>query len=134
MLFYIGTGWDNRAMAREVAARLQAAGWKWVYDWTQHQEGEERHAAIKEIEAIKRADLVIILLPGGRGTHVELGAALAAGKPVVLWAEDIDVLYQDGRYCGFYDHPHVLNYVGWPLDLMIAHWTRRAADDAQTAG
>lgn len=51
--FYLASAWENKKQVREVAAKLEAAGWKWVYDWTQHREGEERLAAIKEIEAIK---------------------------------------------------------------------------------
>lgn len=127
--FYIGTGWENRELAREVAAKLQSAGWKQTYDWTHHTEDDDRKKiAIVELGAIQRADIVIILLPGGRGTHIELGAALAIGKPVVIWAEDTDALWKNERYCPYYDHPNIFLFAGWPLDLMIDHWTRRAAD------
>jgi len=49
---------------------------------------------------------VIALLPGGRGTHVEIGAALALDKPVILYAPDRKTL--DTPYpCPFHYHPAV---------------------------
>lgn len=125
--FYIGTGWENRGLAREVAAKLQEAGWKLVYDWTRHTEADDLNKiAIAEVGAIKRADIVFILLPGDRGTHFELGAAVAIGKPVVLWAESADELWKDGRYCPYYDHPNIMHFAGWPLDLLVKHWVTKA--------
>ncbi len=50
---------------------------------------------------------MIVLLPGGRGTHTELGIALGSGKRVILVAyfgEDLD---EKGRTCAFYLHSHV---------------------------
>ena len=42
--------------------------------------------ALAEIAAVREADVLVVLLPGGYGTHVEIGAALALGKPVILHA------------------------------------------------
>lgn len=123
--FYLGSAWGNREQVRLVAAMFQAAGWKWIYDWTQHTEADDpKKIAIAEVGAIKRADIVFILLPGDRGTHFELGAAVAAGKPVVLWAENVEQLWKDGRYCPYYDHPNIMLFAGWPLEVMVDHWTK----------
>ena len=34
------------------------------------------------------ADVVLILLPGGKGTHVELGIAIAQGRRTILHSQD----------------------------------------------
>ena len=62
--------------------------------------------ADQELEAVKNADVLIVLLPGGFGTHVEIGAALALGKPVILHAPDYETLNKPYR-CVFHYHPRV---------------------------
>ena len=48
------------------------------------------------------------MLPGGRGTHAELGMAIAFRKPVILIATDDQLLAgADERTCAFYSHLHV---------------------------
>jgi nucleoside 2-deoxyribosyltransferase len=42
--------------------------------------------ALAELAGVREADVLIVLLPGGYGTHVEIGAALGLGKPVILHA------------------------------------------------
>ena len=34
------------------------------------------------------ADIVVVLLPGGKGTHIELGIALGQGKRIFLYSTD----------------------------------------------
>ena len=48
--------------------------------------------AVAEITGIRHADVMIVILPGGRGTHVEIGAALAMGKPVIIHAPNRKIL------------------------------------------
>ena len=65
-----------------------------------------RTPALAEIAAVEEADVLIVLLPGGYGTHVEIGVALALGKPVILHAPDQETL--DTPYpCIFHYHPLV---------------------------
>jgi nucleoside 2-deoxyribosyltransferase len=126
MKYYIASRLENAATVRKLATRLNAEGWVQTYDWTQHGsvEGEsvERisEVAQAEIQGVKDAELVIVLLPGGRGTHVELGAAIALGKPVFLYAERERHFYQDGRICAFYKHPGVFKVDDFIKDIMIA--------------
>lgn len=108
---YIATTLDNWAAHNRVADRFRQRGWEVTYDWTTHGSvaGDEvlaRQVAINEIQGVLDADVVVVLLPGGKGTHTELGAALAQGIPVILCAPE--GLPADGRYPSFYRHPLVV--------------------------
>jgi hypothetical protein len=107
--YYLSTRKDRSAEASLLLEALKAEGWERTLDWTvQGNVGVEQYAttAAAEIEAVRDADVLIALLPGGYGTHVEIGAALALGKPVILHAPDQEVL--DTRYpCIFHHHPLV---------------------------
>ena len=68
------------------------------------------------MEGIKRADAVIVLMPGGYGTHVEIGAAIALGKPILIHATDKLIL--DTPYpCIFHYHPLVKLVISPTLDV-----------------
>jgi hypothetical protein len=122
---------------RAVKGMLDAAGWTHTYDWTVHGSvqkcGTERIAEVAKAETlgVMKADVVIVLLPGGRGTHVEIGLALAN-----LWAcgsrpEDQDILIclyspnpdedfgTTGKTCAFYHYPNVQKFTD--LDEMIGY-------------
>ena len=111
---YVATGLEYAHRARLVGCALRAAGHKITYDWTTHGsvqgEGFDRLAEVAQAErdGVAVADLVIAILPGGRGTHVEIGMALGYGIPVAL-------LIQDGCYdaeCAFYSLPEI-DRRGW---------------------
>lgn len=53
------------------------------------------------------ADIVFVLLPGGFGTHVELGMALGFGKKVIVHSVDPDIFTKTQGTCAFYHHPIV---------------------------
>lgn len=126
MKFYLATKLENRALAKKVIAELRSWGWEPSYDWTVHGsvsgEGAQRliEVSSSELCAIASADLVIVLLPGGRGTHVELGAALALDKMVVIWAPETTLLKDDANTCVFYWHPRVRRAWG-PLEHLYKH-------------
>lgn len=111
---YVATGLEHAHRARLVGYALRAAGHKITYDWTTHGsvqgEGFQRLAEVAQAErdGVAVADLVIAILPGGRGTHVEIGMALGYGIPVAL-------LIEDGCYdaeCAFYSLPEI-DRRGW---------------------
>ncbi len=110
MKYYIGTTLDNAEAHNQFRDLLAAEGHEITFDWTDEGYIEElpklREYIRGEIEGIFCADFVLILMPGGRGTHAELGAALALGKPVILFAPGESHM-QNGRRCGFYYHPLV---------------------------
>lgn len=113
MKFYIATKLENHAAHNELMNTLVNHGCTCTYDWTTHgpvfKEGLERirHVAEKEYQGVMDADVVIVLWPGGRGTHVELGMAIAAGKQCHI-VTDVDGHHEaSAESCAFYHHPAV---------------------------
>jgi nucleoside 2-deoxyribosyltransferase len=110
--FYIATGLERAADADRVAAALTARGWKQTYRWAAHGSVQaEGPARIAEVAAAERAgvlaaDVVIVLLPGGNGTHWEAGLADGAGIPIVLCGTT-EQRMRNGRECAFYYGPNV---------------------------
>ena len=63
-----------------------------------------------ELRGVHECEVFIALLPGGRGTHVELGYALAQphlNGNILLHHETGDIFKSDEDACAFYHHPHV---------------------------
>lgn len=117
MRYYIATKLENHEQHNEVRDLLNAAGHSITYDWTHHgpvySHGLERVAevALLETQGVLDADFVVVLWPGGRGTHVELGMALAAKKPVIFISPFTGHHEASPDTCAFYHHPFV--YRGW---------------------
>ena len=89
MKFYIGSNLKNYENVNYMANELRKNGWIHTFNWTEKideikSEKDLIELAKIEKKAIKDSDIVIILLPAGRGTHIELGLALAYGKKVYL--------------------------------------------------
>lgn len=111
MKVYLASGLENAPRVRQLRDALAHAGISLSYDWTTHGSVQDQGPArIAEVAALEMrgvfdADLVCALLPGGRGTHTELGMAIGAGKPVLIFGERRGV---DGNECCFYYAPNVL--------------------------
>lgn len=124
MKFYIASKLENAEMVKSLARVLKAYQWEHTYDWTTHgsvqNEGESRitEVAESEIFGVETADIVIVLLPGGRGTHAELGAANALKKKVFVWAETDEFFMQDERTCAFYWNYNVTRVTGDRYNLL----------------
>ncbi len=117
--FYLATQKDRGEQAAPLVEALKAHGWERTFDWTnQDGAGPKGHAdiALAELAGVREADVLIVLLPGGFGTHVEIGAALALGKPVILYAPDNKTLETPYR-CPFHYHPLVKRLVSEVLDV-----------------
>ena len=114
MKFYVASGLVNRDRVRSVVDALAALGHTPAYDWTLHGDvrrcGEERmrEVAGKEAQGVVESELVLLMLPGGAGTHTELGLALAArgNKRILLWSAT-GREFQGNETCVFYHHPAV---------------------------
>ncbi len=84
-----------------------------LYDWTFHGSVKSvskerlREVAVLELDGISKADFVVVLLPGGNGTHLELGFAIARGKRVFLHSEDPLAFELGPQTNAFYHHPDV---------------------------
>lgn len=110
MKFYIASSIDNIDQAQTLRDRLVALGHKQTNDWTLHgslknSPGLWREVSEKEIQGVLDADFVVVLLPGGRGTHTELGIAIGNGKEkiVVIGGKELrEPPAENGRTCIFY--------------------------------
>jgi len=107
--FFLSTQKGRSAQADALSAALKVHGWERTFAWTDEDgEGSDGNAAIAvaELEGVREADVLVVLLPGGYGTHVEIGAALALGKPVILHAPERKTL-ETPYLCVFHYHPAV---------------------------
>ena len=117
--FYVSSRKDRGKHADALAHALIAQGWKRTFEWTDLGDASpESHAATAEAElqGVREADVLIVLLPGGFGTHVEIGAALALEKKVVLHSPDQKTLETPYR-CVFHYHPSVKLVVSEVLEV-----------------
>lgn len=91
MKFYIASGFQNKETVKLVSKLLREKGHHHTYDWTKNNRAEtfERLTAIGEEErnGVQEADVLIALLPGGKGTHIEIGMAIGMNKPVYIYTE-----------------------------------------------
>ena len=89
MKFYIGSGMKNCDLVNYYSEVLKDSGWYQTYDWVKNVNddvdvNDMREYAQLEKQGIVDSDVVIILLPAGRGAHIELGMALALEKKLFL--------------------------------------------------
>jgi nucleoside 2-deoxyribosyltransferase len=120
---YIASGLDNIEEVQELQRQVTGCGWKLTYDWTTHgREFDPTQLALlatAEAYGVQRADLVLVLLPGGRGTHAELGMAIALGKRIVIGAPPGTI--SKSKPCAFYHHPLVTIIDNWNFTHFIQH-------------
>lgn len=127
MKFYIGSGLKNTKLVNEFSEKLQEIGWKHTYNWTENVKGNETiedliEYATVEQKAIKESDVVIIILPAGRGTHVELGMAIALNKKVYLYSNKKEEFDAENTVA-FYNLPSIQKIFG-DIDYAIKEITK----------
>lgn len=124
MKFYIASKLENHAKVSELRNELVKHGHCITYDWTAHCAvygsglARVRDVSVDETRGVLDADVVIVLWPGGRGTHVEMGIAIGAGKPVIFISPDSRHHEATQETCAFYHHPLVRR--GWKTDDAVA--------------
>lgn len=116
MKFYIGSGFKNCALVNYYAKVLEENGWEYTYSWTKHicddvTEDDLIKYARLEQKGIIDSDVVIILLPAGRGTHIELGMALALNKKIFLCADTKEEFGIENTV-NFYELPDIVKLAG----------------------
>ncbi len=117
MQFYIATSLLRATAHQMVKDALKTCGHEITYDWTLHGSVKSvskerlREVAALELEAVAKADFIIVLLPGGSGTHVELGFAIAKGKRIFLHSEDPLTFELGPQTNVFYHHPDVTRLI-----------------------
>lgn len=116
MKFYIGSGLKNAKVVNEFSKRLQNHGWKHTYNWAENIKGNEtiedliKYATLEQ-KAIEESDVVIIILPAGRGTHIELGMAIALNKKIYLYSNSKEEFDAENTVA-FYQLPSVQKVIG----------------------
>lgn len=111
--FYVASALHNREQVAEVVGTLEKAGWKVTYNWAispmtgDWEQGH--HSARYEILGASEAKVFVALMPGYKGTHVEMGAALASNAEVYIWAPRLQAILGNipPMRSIFYDHPNV---------------------------
>jgi len=118
MRFYIASKLENYEQVKSLARLLRLSGWEHTYDWTVRGSIKEtnietlKSVGQKEYDGVKNADIVIVLTPQGRGTHVELGMAIALNKVVYICHEDDKYFQCDDNTSAFYWLPNVKHFIG----------------------
>lgn len=116
MNFYVGSGMKNCELVTYYAEKLIEKGWHQTYDWVKNIDGDIsiedmiKYATLEK-QGVAAADVVIILLPAGRGAHIELGMALALGKKLFLCAQQENDFSIENTVA-FYELPSVEKLTG----------------------
>ncbi len=116
MKYYIAAQLCNSKLHNFIRDELTIQGHTITYDWTVHgpvyADGYKRcgEVAVEELKGVSDADIVIVIMTGSRGTHVELGAALVLGKMVMFYSENPEDHGVTDRFCAFYAHPNVFHF------------------------
>jgi hypothetical protein len=93
--FYVASSFQNVDIVRFVSGQLKKMGYVHTYDWTKN----KRASTIEDLKeigqeekiAVMAADFLIVLLPAGKGSHIELGIALGQGKKIYLYSDNNEV-------------------------------------------
>lgn len=121
--FYVASSLNNKAMVRDVSQRLIEKGYLQTYDWTKNSNVTSLEALAEigrlEREAVLEADFVLVLLPAGKGSHIEFGLALAHDKRVYLYSPD-DAINNVKATTTFYHLPQVTKCIGTIDELIVA--------------
>lgn len=98
--FYVASSLRNLKAVQYVVGHLKSEGYIHTYDWTKNAKTKEEQPFTfedledigqKEKSGVLEADFIVVLLPGGKGTHIELGIALGQGKRIFLYSPNKEV-------------------------------------------
>ncbi|MEQ2465262.1 group-specific protein [Niallia sp. Sow4_A1] len=93
--FYVASSFKNIEIVRLVSKNLQNKGYIYTYDWTVNESASTiedlREIGLNEKNAVMDADIIIVILPAGKGSHIELGIALGQGKRIYLYSPNDEV-------------------------------------------
>lgn len=121
MKFYIASSFKNIESVRYVSENLKNRGYIHTYDWTVNENAttleELKIIGEKEKTAVIEADFVVVILPAGKGSHIELGIAIGNGKNIYLYSpnKEIDNIETTST---FYHLPEIEKYFG-TLDELV---------------
>lgn len=88
MKYYIASSFANKEIVNLTIKSLNNLGFINTYNWTLNEKADNtlklKNIGIEELNAVKDADILIAILPGGKGTHIEMGIAIGFNKPVLI--------------------------------------------------
>ena len=116
MKFYVGSGMKNSELVNYYAKILKDNGWEQTYNWVENINSD---VSIKEMtkyaklesQGVADSDVTIILLPDGRGSHIELGMAMELNKKVFLCSSTKEEFSVENTVA-FYGLPNITQLVG----------------------
>jgi len=114
MKYYIATSLSRMMDHNLTRDALKILGHEISYDWTLHESVKSvskeclREFSINDLKGVSEADFVVVLLPAGKGTHIELGFAIAKAKRVFLYSENPALFELGPETNPFYHHPDVI--------------------------
>ena len=120
MKFYIASSFQNKDRVRYVSEKLKNKGYIHTYDWTNESASTIEELVVigqKEKNAVIKSDFIIVILPAGKGSHIELGIALGQGKKVYLYSPNMDINHFDTTST-FYHLPEVEKCIGTVDELV----------------
>ncbi|HEK9104039.1 TPA: group-specific protein [Bacillus pseudomycoides] len=92
MKFYVASSFQNIDNVRYVSEKLKSKGFTHTYDWTQNERASTFTDLINigqaEKNAVIESDFIVVLLPAGKGSHIEFGIALGTDKKIYLYSPD----------------------------------------------
>lgn len=119
--FYTASSFQNIQDVKYVNQRLVEKGYELSYDWTQNGRAsslaELTVIGEDEMKGVRDADFLIVLLPGGKGSYIEMGMALGLRKKVYLFSPENRV-YELDSTSTFYHVSLVTIYVGGLNDFI----------------
>lgn len=93
--FYVASSFNNIETVRYVSNGLINKGYIQTYDWTQNERAttveDLKEIGMQERNAVLEADFIIVLLPAGKGSHIEFGIALGQGKKIYIYSQNDEV-------------------------------------------
>lgn len=124
--FYVASSFSNTNSVNYVVQQLVTKGYLHTYDWTKNAKAREEKsitlADLKEIgqkekSAVLDSDFIVVLLPGGKGTHIELGIAIGLAKKAYIYSPD-GAIDNPETTSTFYHLPDVEKCYGTLDDLL----------------
>lgn len=104
LLVYVATKFENKKTAKEYMDLLKQAGHTISHDWANAEE-VSRKQALMDLRGVADCDVFVGIFDkelAYKGALVELGAALALGKPVYIIGE-----WSGIHECIFFRHPGI---------------------------
>lgn len=121
MKFYVASSFKNLDTVRYVSEKLIRKGFTHTYEWSQHERaltmGELKKIGQEEKNAVIEADFIVVLLPAGKGSHIELGIAIGQGKRIYLYSPN-DEVNNFETTSTFYHLDEVEKFIG-TIDALI---------------